>query len=246
MGKMFGNLTTENLEEAEDRLGGGNEPLPSGVYDAVIKMAYAGQSQGGAHNVTLILDIGGRELRETVYITNRNGENFYADKQDKSKKHPLPGFTLIDDICMFATEEPISEQDTAMKMVKVYDFDEKKEVPTEVPVLTGLLNKPITVAVLREITVKQKRGDDGVYRDTNETRTQNTIDKAFHPETKRTINEYRHEVTTPEFHDAWVAKNAGKDRDRTGGKTGAGASGTGRPGAAGGAAATPKKKLFGG
>lgn len=252
MTKMFGNLTGENLEQAQDRVGGGREALPSGVYDAVVKMAYAGAARSGAQFVQLILDINGQEVRETVYVTNKKGENFFVDKNDSSKKHPLPGFTLIDDICLFATEEALADQETANKIVKIYDFDARTDVPTEVPVLTGLLEKPIKVALLRRIENKEKKGDDGNYHPTNETRTINVIEKALHPETGRTVNEYRHGVETAEYQGAFLKRwlddeGRGKDDDRsTKVAGGAGTTGTGRPGAAaGGAAASPKKKLFG-
>ncbi len=247
MSKMFASLTTDNLEEAEDRLGGGSDPLPTDLYDATVKIAYAGASPAGAHNVTVILDIDGREVRETVYITNKKGENFYPDKADPSKRNPLPGYTTIDDLCLLTTGEPLTEQATEEKVVKVYDFDQRKEVPTPVPVLGALTGQKIKVGLLREITDKQKKDDSGVYRNTGQTRTQNVIDKFFHAESMRTVVEYRREVMTPEFHDAWKTRNAGKDKDRSSAaKGGTGTTGTGRPGL-GGAPATqaPKKKLFG-
>lgn len=240
MGKMFGNLKSDGLEQSEDRVGGGFEAFSSDVYDATIKLAYAGESSGGAKNVTIVADIGGKELRETIYITNKQGENFYLDKQDKSKKHPLPGFTLVDDICLLASEIELAEQDTETKVVKIYNFQERKELPTEVEVLTALIDKPIKLAVLRVIEDKQKKGDDGKYHNTGETRTVNQIDKAMHVETKRTVNEYRHEIEDCEFHDAWIERNQGKDRNRSSGASGgAGSSGSGKP-----AATSQKKSLF--
>ena len=53
MNALFGNLTTDGLEEAEDRIGG-FQPLDTDIYIGTIKTAYAGQSQGGAHNLSLI------------------------------------------------------------------------------------------------------------------------------------------------------------------------------------------------
>lgn len=241
---LFKNLTTDGLEEQEDKLGGGFEAVASDAYDAIIKNAYAGESQGGAKNVTVIADLNGTEFRETIYITNRNGENFYLSKDDKKNKIPLPGFTTIDDICLLTTGEPLSEQEAEPKMVKVYNPEEKKELPTEVPVLTALLGKPVKLGILREIEFKQKKGDDGNYHDTDETRTSNTINKVFHHETGRTVNEYRHEVEDPEFLTAWIEKNKGKDRDKTKGKSsnaGSGASGSGKPGGE----KSAKKSLFG-
>ena len=75
---------------------------------------------------------------------------------------------------------------------------------------------------------------------------QNTIDKAFHHETGRTVNEYRHEVETAEFLPAWIERNKGKDRNRAKGLEGGtgGASGSGRPGAGGPGQQQAKKSLF--
>lgn len=245
MSKLFGKLKTEGLEEAGDRLGGGTSAVPTDVYDATIKVAYAGQSQGGAHSVTLLLDVDGQEVRSTQWVTNKAGENFYPDKQDSKKKHPLPGYTLIDDICLLVTGEELAEQDSDTKVVNIYDFEQKKEVPTEVPVLTALTGAKITLGILRVIEPKQKKDSAGVYKDTDETRTVNEIDKAFHPETKRTVTEYRHGVETPEFHTAWKERNAGKDRNKAGnGSAGGGAAGSGRPGNTN-APPAAKKKLFG-
>ena len=246
MTKMFGNLSTENLEKAEDVLGGGNyDPIPSAVYDGKIELAYAGKSAGGAHSVTVHFKTSeGKEVRETIYVTNKQGENFYADKEDKTKKRPLPGFTMIDDICLLATGAGLADQDTEEKVVKIWDSNERKEIPKPVQCLTALHGQDITLAILRSIEDKNKKDESGKYVPTGETRTVNAIDKAFHPETGRTVNEYLNEVATPEFHDAWAAKNTGKDRERFTKNIGAGAgtSGVGRPG---GAPDEAKKNLFG-
>lgn len=250
---MFSNLTkTDNLEQSEDRVGGGFEPLASGAYLATIKLAYAGKAaSSNAQNITLHYEVDGKEHRETIYITNRQGENFYVDKQDPKKKHPLPGFTTINDICLLVTGGTgLIDMETEEKIVKIYNFTEKKEVNTPVPCLTALHGQQILLGVLREVVDKESKDASGNYVPTGETRTQNTIDKAFHPETRRTVNEYISEIETPEFYEAWVNKNQGKDRNKSKGAQagGAGASGVGRPGFAGGAAggATPAKKpLFG-
>jgi hypothetical protein len=243
MGKLFSKLSTEELETPEDRLGGSAfDPIPSGIYDATIKLAYVGKASASeSTSITLQLDVKGKEVRETVWITNREGDNFYYDKNDKSKKIPLPGFTLIDDLCLLTTGEGLAEQDTTEKTIKIYDPVERKELPKPVPVLTALLGEKVKVAILREVVDKQKKDDSGKYVNTGETRTQNTIDKVFHIETGRTVNEYRHEVESPEFMTAWDERNTGKDRNRSkglsaaGGTTGAGRpnpfSGNGAPGA---------------
>jgi len=235
----FAKMTTEGLEETQDTLGG-FAPAPSDVYAATVTMAYAGEAASGAQNVTIIAKAGTTEFRETVYVTNKKGENFYTKD---GKKNPLPGYTTVDDICLLTTESPLSEQNVEMKMVKVWNSDEKKELPAEVPVLIDMIGKPVNLAVLRVKEFKQKKGDDGKYHDTDEVRVSNAINKAFHAETNKTVNEYRQEVENAEFYESWVERNKGKDRDKTAGKgnSGPGSSGSGKPGGD----ATPKKKLFG-
>lgn len=243
---IFANMTTTDLEAAGDRAGGGFEAIPSGVYEATVKVAYVGASSAAdskAQSITLVADIDGKELRETIWISNKAGANFYPDKNDPKKKQPLPGFTTIDDLCLLATGHPLAEQDVEEKVVKIYDYTEKKELPKPVSVITALLGKTVKLGVLRQIVNKQKKNDAGLYVNTDETRTENTIDKVFHAETSRTVTEYRQEVLTPEFHQVWSDKNSGKDRNRV--KAGApaggiGLAGSGRPGGASAAA----KSLF--
>lgn len=243
MGKMFSGLSTEGMETPEDKVGGGFQPLPSDIYDAKILMVYAGKARNSdAQNINVHMTINDQEHRETIYITNRNGENFYKDKVT-GKPTPLPGFTTVDDLCLFVTEAGLAEQETEPKTVKLYNFDEQKEVPTEVPMLTALMGAEVKVALLRVIEDKRKQGDDGDYHPTGETRTFNSIDKVFHPETGRTVNEYRHGVESAEFAEAWMTKNTGKDRNKAKGANGAGGAGTSGTGAPG-AAQSQKKKLF--
>lgn len=251
MTKMFSKLTSDTLEETQDRLGGGMEAIATDAYDATIKMMYVTTAASGAMAMNIVVDIAGKEHRFQEWITNKKGENFYPDKQDAKKKQPLPGFVTVEDICLLTTGEGLSEQDVEEKTVKIYNFEEKKDIPTPVPVVVNTIGKQIKIGVLREITQVQKKDDSGEYVDqfnedgSPKTRTQNQIDKIFHPETGRTVNEYRHEVETAEFLTAWLERNKGKDRNRVKDSKGAaaGASGSGRPGAPAGG--EKKKSLFG-
>jgi len=242
MGKLFEKLQAADAETQEDRVVGGYEPLPSGIYDAEITLAYAGKAQNSdAQNVTVHAQIDGKEYRETIYITNRNGEPFFVDK-NSGKQVYLPGYSTINDLCLFATEAPLTEQETETKTIKLYNFDERKELPTEVPVLTGLIGQKVKLAILRCIDDKRARQQDGSYAETGETRVSNEIDKVLHPETSRTVNEYLREVDPGEFADAWIKRNEGKDRNRAKGVSSmGGSSGSGTPAAIGG----QRKSLFG-
>lgn len=229
----FGNLTTDGLEESEDRLGGFST-LESDVYGFKIKAMYAGQSAKGARSVTFLgVDQSGKEYRETIFVTNRDGQNYFLNKDDKSKKVPLPGFTIINDICLVVTGKPLSEQATEEKLVNQWDNEQRKEVPKAAPVLVDLTGKDVLLAVKKNIVDKTKQeGDERVP--TGETREENTIEKVFHPELRITVVEAteaqkKDRTPVPGFIDAWIERNKGKVFD----KSQAAKDGTrqGRPGA---------------
>ncbi len=246
---IFANMKTEGLEEAQDRLGG-FQVFDTDAYDATIKLAYAITSAGGAHGVVLTAELpGGKEYNETIYVTNRKGENFFLNKDDKTKKVPLPGFTTMDHICLAATEQPLSAQETEEKIVKVYDSETKSQLPKSVQVLTGLLGKPVTLGILKQLENKNEKDSAGNYQPTAETRDTNVIDKVFHTETKKTMVEALNGQDAT-FYEGWVAKNKGQTRDKRSIKDGQ-AGTSGRPSAGAPAAGAPAtgnkpKSLFGG
>lgn len=246
----FANLKTDGLEESEDRLGG-FQPFKSNIYTGKIKQAYAGASEGGAQNVTVILDLGGKEYRETIYITNKKGENFYLT--DNKKKAQLPGFTTINDLCIVATGgKELHEIETEEKMVKIYDPEQKKEVPQAADVLVDLIGQEVSVAIIQKLENKQAKNSQGVYEPISDSRTVNNIEKVFDTDTKLSVAEARNGKKKGEFWDAWLERNEDQVRDVRkikDGQAGApmsGRPGAGRPVAAPQAGAPPAKKgLFG-
>lgn len=208
---IFENLTTNGLEESTDTLGKGSYLLESGIYEATIKSAYAGESSGGAMSVSFIFDVNGKEHRETFYVTNKSKENFYVKNK---KKYPLPGFSHVDDICLITTGEHLSDQATEPKIVKVYDFVVKAEVNKEVPMLTGILGKKVALGIIKQLENKSKKNDQtGKYEPTEETREVNLVDKVFHPEAKLTVVEAL-ENKPATFWDKWLKQNEGVVRNR--------------------------------
>lgn len=259
MNALFGSLSSEGLEEAQDRLGGFTR-LETNSYDAIIKVAYAGQSPKGARSVTFEFDIEGRDYSETIYITNRQGENFYAakdkDGKETGKKAPLPGFTTVDDICLVTTGEPLMTQPSEEKTLKIYDPEQRKEMPKSVPVLTDLIGKQVTLGIVKTIENVSESDGNGGYVTTDKTKEVNSIDKVFETQTKATVVEAKRAAEKSEelsavFHAAWIEKNAGKTRDKT---TSSQGGQSGRPGSSRGPSTPPQagqsnaaagKSLFG-
>lgn len=245
MSKLFGNMTTDGMEKTEDRLGGGRQVFESDIYTGQIKMLYALESSGGAKGVFLELDIDGKSYTETIYITSgtAKGQKNYYEKD--GKKIPMPGFVTVDDIAQCAIGKSLSELAFEEKIVKIYDFETKKEEPKSVPVATELLGKTISVAIQKTKEDKTKK-DGNDYVPTGETVDRNNIQKVFHTESRSTTVEAREGKEAGGFWDAWVEKNKGNVYDKSSGAQGQ----AGKPGGnAGGppqaGSSAPKKSLFG-
>jgi len=243
---LFGNLKTDGLEQSQDRLGG-YKPLETDIYIGTIKALYAGKSDGGALSVNLIADFNGQEYRETFWVTNKKGENFFLNKDDKTKKVPLPGFTVAEDICQIALGVPLAEAAMEERTIKLYDPEAKRELPKAVQMIVDAIGQPIALGVLKSIVNKNEKVN-GEYVPTAETREENSTDKVFHPTAKLTVAEARQGATEAKFWDGWLERNKGQTRDRRSIKDGA----AGAPRAAGAApkageqaAAAPRKSLFG-
>ena len=229
---LFKILTTEGLQDSEDRIGG-FQRLDTDVYAGMIKVAYAITSEGGAQGVVLNIDFEGKEYSETIYVTDKKGQNYFLNKDDNTKKVQLPGFIIIDELCLVTTDKPLSEQDTEEKVVKVYDKDAKKELPKGVPVLTELTGKPVLLGVLKTLeNQNEKSGSE--YVPTAKTREVNSIDKVFHPTLRITVVEARNtkEGEQPEakFIESWTTRNKGNTRDKRTIKDGDDGVKSGRPG----------------
>jgi len=208
---LLKDFTTDGLDAAKDTLGG-FQLLPSDIYPAVVRMAYITQSPGGATGVVLELDTGKHSHIETVWISNRTGANYYKG-QDGEKK-PLPGFTLINELCLLVTEKPLSQQEGETKKIEVFDFESRGKVLKAVPVLTEIVGSRIQVGIHKQIENKQVKNADGVYVAISDTREKNVLNKVFHNETDQTANEIQADGE-PRFIEQWRDKYTGVTLDKT-------------------------------
>lgn len=207
---LFDKLQTTNLEEQKDSLGGSNL-LETDIYHATVKAAYVGYAKSGAMNVNLVLDIAGREYRETIYVTNRNGDNYWTRD---GKKYPLPGFSTINDLCILTNEKPLSDMDTEPRVFKVWDSELKAEVNKEVPCIVDLLGKEVNVGIVHKVQNRTALAPSGKYEPVNEKRASNEINKFYYHDDDNmlTVYEAMHQKTA-EFAQKWLDKNKGKVMD---------------------------------
>lgn len=232
-------MSSDGLEATKDVLGG-FKVWDTDVYEMTIKLAYAGKSASSeARSITFhLVDDSGQEYRETIWVSNKEGLNY---KVEDGKKKPQIGFVTVDELCLLATEKPLKDQVTEEKIVPLYDFDAQKELPKPVYVITSILGQRVKVAIEKVKKFKQAKDGAGNYVDTKDTKEENQIQKIFHHESNKTVNEYR-EGKEAGFHDQWLGKNKGKVNDRT--TKGSRTSGNARPEASGGRQAGAGNSLF--
>ena len=236
---MFKDIDVSGAEEQSDFLGG-SYTLESGLYDGVVKLAYVMPSaKSKSKCVVTVIAYGGKEITDRTWIFNKNGGATY-EKDGKTRM--LPGFETINDLCLMATGHPLADQTLEEKVIKVWDSLAEAEVDKNMPVITSILGKQVTAAILRVIENKQEKvGND--YVDTNMTREVNETDKYFHTPTKKTYVELKKGVEIAQedlFYTKWGEKNTGQTRNKfkeVAGSAGAVKSGSGSP--------KPTKSLFG-
>jgi len=253
---MLANLKAEDgvvVEEEQDRIGG-SRTLDTDIYGFIIEAAYLGQSKGGATSVNFVLKDkkSGTTFKPTIYVTSgrEKGSKTYYTKKDeatgKETNYPLPGYLVANGICELTTGVPLAEQAAEEKVVKIYNFDSKSEVPTKVQMLVDLIGKEFFGAVIRQ-TVDKNKEVNGQYVATGETRDENEIDKVFCARegfenmTQTEIKAKRAGDDTVEasFFKTWLEANQGKTRNKA--KGGGGTAGAPSKAAAAG---KPKSGLF--
>lgn len=245
---IFANLTTDDTIATEkDSVGGGSGPLNSGLYPMTVAMAHITVSSGGATGLVLSLKTeANQEVRQTLWMTSgtaKGGKNYY--EKDGIKNY-LPGFLLANSLCQLACGKDIAQTDIEDKVINLYSYDAKAEVPTKVKVVMDLLNQPILVGMLRQTVDKNVKNEANVYVPSGETRDENEIDKLFHPESRLTTAEIKAKASEAVFVNTWEAKHAGVTRNKAKGAGAAGVAGAPRSAGASAApaASKPKSSLF--
>lgn len=219
---MLANLASDDtIDNERDSIGGGG-PVESGLYKQTIAMAYLTKSAGEALGLVLTFkNEDGREVRQTLWMTSGKAKGCKNYYEKDGKKQYLPGFNLANSLCLLTVGKEISQMETETKVVNVYSYEAKAEVPTKVEVFMDLLGKEIYTGLIKQVVDKTKKNDQtNLYEPTGETREENEIDKFFRASDKMTSAEIRASATEPAFYDAWDAKWTGKTKERAKGASG--------------------------
>lgn len=219
---MFSNLKrTNDIEETKDVLGGQGYILETDVYPATIITAYSDFFKSGAQFVNVKFEVvkpdgNTQNFNERFTITNKAGNIYYVGKD--SKKHVLPGYEIMDDICLLTTGKPLAEQETEKKVLQLWNPAEGKEVPTEVDCLTDMFGQKVLLAIQKVRKNKQVLDASNKYIDSKDEVNLNQTRKVFDAEYRTTVPEMRtaeHNGVAPaaQFIDKWLEKNQNKTLD---------------------------------
>lgn len=242
MSNMFSNAASDLAgSEKEKDILGGRSLLPTDVYDGNIVVAYITTSSGGARAFNFVFNVNDKTIRETIYVTNKQGGVTYTKD---GKKYPLPGYSLVNALTKLTIGKEIPQLTFENKLVKIYNFELKKDVPTEVPVAVELVGEAVTLGIEQVRENKQAKDQAGNYVDTAEIRESNAVTRVFHTKTGQTAAEYDAQAPA-EFKGLWLKEFKGKVRDKTNKNltpATTASTATAAPGTGGGAA---KSSLFG-
>lgn len=214
MSDIFAGMSYNAEEAVEKDTLGGFKLLDTDVYLMDIKYAYLGKaanSNARSFNIEAT-DANGNRHREQIWISNKEGGNQYKDKKT-SKMEYLPGFLLANSICLLAAGIPLIKATVETKTINVWNSEKKAEVPTDVPMITNVLGKPIKLAIQQTRKNKQVKNDSNVYVNTAEERIEVGIAKAFRFDSNKTEAEIRNKADA-KFMDEWLTANKGKVRDQ--------------------------------
>lgn len=240
---LLANLTSDDsIANEKDSIGGGGV-LESGLYPAKVTLAYVTKSTGGATGLVVKAKTEqGRDINQTLWMTSgtaKGAKNYY---EKDGVKNYLPGYIAANALALLGAGKEISQLDTETKVVNVYSFDAKAEIPTKVEMVMDLVGKEIIIGLIKQTVDKNVKNDAGVYVPSGETRDENEIDKFFRASDKMTTAEIRAAANDPVFYSQWETKWAGVVRNKAKGATGT--AGAPKGIAMGGGSKKPTTSLF--
>lgn len=216
------NTTGEKIETDSDRLGG-SFVWDGGAYLVTILSAYAGKSKGGAGSMNLeVQGPDGRTFKFTEWVTSGDAKGNKPYYEKDGKKSYLPGFNNMNAIAMFTCKKELNALAFETKIVKIRDFVQKKEVPTEVPMAVELIGKQFILGLEKhEVNKTTKVGNDYLpvskpgEPTVPDTKFENQVGKIFFVDNKCTISEMREakqkgETPVAAFYPKFVETHEGK------------------------------------
>lgn len=198
-----------------DNLGGGFK-ASSGLYPMIVDVAYAEKTDKGSQAIHIHFKSADKnsnmKYRKTLYVTSGDEKGnlpYYLGGKNKDKKITLPDMQMFEQICKICVPD-IKPEDLVeeRKTIKLWNYEMKAEVPTEVDALTDLLNKKLLVGlrVVRQNKRAPKEPGSKIYVDTNEPVEFTELHRVFYPD-GFSVEEKQAGADSAEFVKTWKAKH---------------------------------------
>lgn len=185
MTDLLAGLNEVNTTDLQENDSVGFSYTPSGVYPALINLAYVDVDTKGRRILQLEFKTKEGDKERTrfhrQYFSYENGA-FTKD----GKTHF--GLKIVEGLVQLAAGTSLNNVERENKIIEVATREGK--VKEEKLVLTGLRNQKIKVGLIHEITNKRGQDATGAWVDTNEKKEENRIDKFFHFEDETTSGEF--------------------------------------------------------
>lgn len=206
----------DDVIEEEVSESSGYSPLPSGIYRATVEAAYRTLTRNGGQAVNLIFKTdNGDEVKSVLYVTTRadkGGTTHYIDPKT-GKKKILGDFKKFKDFTRLLLGKLPRELDSQKMHVKIYDYDQRKEVPEEVDGMPEFIGKSCVLAIARVVDNKRVQDDDGTYVPTADKRIYNEVQHYYDAE-GFTLVERMAENEEPVSIYRWRDKYEGQDYEK--------------------------------
>lgn len=203
------NFGGNDVVENEERIGGWTAD-ESGIQLAMFTEAFLTESKNGAYALNLkSVDKDQNERSYQIYFTNRNKEVFYSDKKTGDKRM-LPGYQLINNICLAACGKTFQEVAAASKkkVIDLYDRESRKEIPTETTTYPAMCKKVLKLGVIKISKNKYVKG-----KEVNERVEVNEINMVFRKADDLTPKEASEKAKEPKAYAKWVKYWDGRVKD---------------------------------
>jgi len=191
--------------------------MASDLYTMAVDTAYLEKSSGGALCVKIsFVDRIGHKLNITEYVTSGDakGNKNYFEKN--GKKFYLPGFDIINNICLLAAGRELGDIIATKKTMNIQAWDWKTRSMQTAPkeVLSDLIGKEIMLGVVQRKVNKQRKTAEGKYVPTAEIRNENAVSAVFRASDGSLLEEIEAK-TAPLYKDQWLATFKDKIIDKT-------------------------------
>ena len=203
----LGNNVTDS--DSDVISGGRSQVVESGVYPLRVSMAYLDESQGGAKCLKVHFDAvdNSFKFRQSFWLTTSKAKGCRTWYEQAGKQVQLPGYSAANHLAIAITGKELKSQTTAKKVIKLWNYDAKAELPVEVEAVVDMIGKLFQGGVMK-IVENKKVLNDGKWVPVPEKKIFNEVSKIFN-EDGLTISELKSGVKVPEFLNKWKAKFAG-------------------------------------